>query len=97
METNKPKNAENLQEKTTEELAKEARVTEDDLQALGSKDANLSDDGGDDEQLIERDRRVDFTGEEMDVPGSELDDEQEEIGSEDEENNFYSNSDEEDK
>lgn len=29
-------------------------------------------------------------GEDLDVPGAELDDEQEEIGSEDEENNFYS-------
>ena len=29
-------------------------------------------------------------GEDLDVPGSELDDEQESIGSEDEENNYYS-------
>ncbi|MCZ8285160.1 MAG: hypothetical protein O9353_06850 [Bacteroidia bacterium] len=29
-------------------------------------------------------------GEDLDVPGSELDDSQEDIGSEDEENNFYS-------
>jgi hypothetical protein len=29
-------------------------------------------------------------GEDLDVPGAELDDEQEEIGSEDEENNYYS-------
>jgi hypothetical protein len=29
-------------------------------------------------------------GDDLDVPGSELDDEQEEIGSEDEENNYYS-------
>lgn len=32
----------------------------------------------------------DLTGEDLDVPGSELDDEQENIGSEDEENNLYS-------
>lgn len=31
-----------------------------------------------------------MTGEDLDVPGSELDDEQENIGSEDEENNYYS-------
>ena len=30
------------------------------------------------------------TGDDLDVPGSELDDEAEEIGSEDEENNYYS-------
>lgn len=33
------------------------------------------------------------TGEDLDVPGSELDDQQENIGSEDEENNYYSESD----
>jgi hypothetical protein len=32
----------------------------------------------------------DLTGEDLDIPGAELDDEQEEIGSEDEENNYYS-------
>ncbi|QOG04026.1 hypothetical protein [Flavobacterium sp. MDT1-60] len=32
----------------------------------------------------------DKIGNDLDIPGSELDDEQEEIGSEDEENNFYS-------
>ena len=35
----------------------------------------------------------DFSGSDIDVPGSELDDAQEEIGSEDEENNLYSLSD----
>lgn len=97
METNKPQNKQNINEKSTEELANEAKVTKEDLEALGSKDANLSDDGGDDEQLLERERMVDFTGDELDVPGSELDDDQERIGSEDEENNFYSNADEEEK
>lgn len=33
---------------------------------------------------------VNKSGNELDVPGSELDDAQEEIGSEDEENNYYS-------
>ena len=31
-----------------------------------------------------------MTGEDLDIPGAELDDNQEEIGSEDEENNYYS-------
>lgn len=31
-----------------------------------------------------------FTGDDLDVPGAELDDEEEDIGSEDEENNYYS-------
>ncbi|TDW47408.1 hypothetical protein EV144_105435 [Flavobacterium sp. 270] len=37
--------------------------------------------------------KEDLTGEDLDVPGSELDDAQENIGSEDEENNYYSESD----
>ncbi|MDR7131068.1 hypothetical protein J2X69_003427 [Algoriphagus sp. 4150] len=94
---NKQENSKNLKEKSTEELVKEAKVTKEDLEALGSKEENLRDDDGDDEQLIERNQKVDFTGDDLDVPGSELDDEQEEIGSEDEENNFYSNADEEEK
>ncbi|MBB6328510.1 hypothetical protein FHS59_004166 [Algoriphagus iocasae] len=97
MKTNKTKDPQNSKNKTTEELAKEAKVTKEDLQALGPKDANLSHDGGEDEQLIERKRKVDFSGDGLDVPGSELDDEQERIGSEDEENNLYSNADEEKK
>lgn len=34
-----------------------------------------------------------LTGDDLDVPGSELDDESEETGSEDEENNYYSQGD----
>jgi hypothetical protein len=34
-----------------------------------------------------------LAGDDLDVPGAELDDAQEEIGEEDEENNFYSNAD----
>lgn len=63
-------------------------VTDDDLEALGPED--LSMDMGDDEQLKHRNRPVDFTGKDLDIPGSELDDEQEALGSEDEENNGYS-------
>jgi hypothetical protein len=38
----------------------------------------------------EKDFEEDRTGEDLDVPGSELDDQQESVGSEDEENNYYS-------
>jgi hypothetical protein len=38
----------------------------------------------------EKDFMDDSSGNDLDVPGSELDDSQEEIGSEDEENNLYS-------
>lgn len=38
----------------------------------------------------ERDFEADESGDDLDVPGSELDDQQESLGSEDEENNYYS-------
>lgn len=37
-----------------------------------------------------KDFEDDLSGEDLDIPGSELDDDLEEIGSEDEENNYYS-------
>jgi hypothetical protein len=95
METNKPTNPKDIHQKSTKELAREANLSKEDLEALCPKDDNLRDDGGDDEQLLKRKRRADFSGDQLDVPGSELDDAQERIGSEDEENNSYSNADEE--
>ncbi len=41
-------------------------------------------------QLNEMESDGEFMGEDLDVPGAELDNAQEEIGSEDEENNYYS-------
>lgn len=64
-----------------------ADVTKDDLQALNAGDNNFE---GDDSVLEGRPYPVDFTGKDLDVPGSELDDRAEEIGEEDEENNLYS-------
>ena len=40
--------------------------------------------------LNEKDFEDDMSGDDLDVPGSELDDQQENVGSEDEENNYYS-------
>lgn len=42
------------------------------------------------ETANEKDFEEDKSGDDLDVPGAELDDEQEDIGSEDEENNYYS-------
>lgn len=74
--------------KSPEELEKEAKLTKEDLEALGPKD--LSMDMGDDEQLKHRKYPVDFGAKNLDIPGRGLDDAQEDIGSEDEENNHYS-------
>jgi hypothetical protein len=45
---------------------------------------------GIEEKRNEKGFKDDMSGDDLDVPGSELDDEQEKIGSEDEENNYYS-------
>jgi hypothetical protein len=66
---------------------KDSDLTKDDFQALASDEIEST---GDDEILANRSWPVDFTGSELDVPGSEDDDAQEQIGSEDEENNSYS-------
>jgi|SRR5690554_3368613 len=74
--------------KSPEELAEEAEVTDEDLEALGPED--LSMDLGEDEQLKQREDDVDFEGKDLDIPGRSSDDDQEDIGAEDEENNHYS-------
>ena len=50
----------------------------------------LDPEGNNDEEFGKRIYPVDFTGKDLDVPGSELDDETEKTGNEDEENNLYS-------
>lgn len=45
--------------------------------------------------LNEKDFEDDYSGSDLDIPGSELDDDQEDIGNEDEENNYYSLGDDE--
>ena len=66
----------------------DADLTSDDMEALGA--SGLSQDMGDDEDLKHRVYPIDFSGNDLDIPGSELDDASEKIGSEDEENNPYS-------
>lgn len=67
----------------------ESDVTKEDLEALGPKDISLN--MGEDERLLKnRVWPVDMAGEDLDVPGAELDDRNEAIGAEDEENNSYS-------
>ena len=45
---------------------------------------------GEEGKAEEKDFEADMSGQDLDVPGSELDDQQESVGSEDEENNHYS-------
>ena len=76
-----------VQQVPARESGGDSDLTKDDFQALGSDEIEST---GDDEVLANRSWPVDFTGNELDVPGSEQDDAQEQIGSEDEENNSYS-------
>ncbi len=57
----------------------DADVTQDDLIALGEKDADFG-----------RRDPLAVSGDDLDVPGAEDDDANEDIGEEDEENNYYS-------
>jgi hypothetical protein len=67
----------------------EADVTTEDLLILGEKDQDM--DMGEDEDIRNRSGfPLGTTGEDLDVPGSEMDDDNESIGEEDEENNYYS-------
>jgi len=75
-------------DEASEDVAGEAEITPEDLQALGPKDLSL--DLGEDEALKHRPHPVDFGAKDLDIPGTDDDDDMENIGSEDEENNFYS-------
>jgi len=66
----------------------EADVTKDEAEELG--DDHLAMDMSDDEDLKHRVHPLDMAGEDLVVPGAELDDQDEAIGKEDEENNLYS-------
>ena len=67
----------------------EADVTEEDLALLGALDKDM--DLDEDETILEKAPwQLDAGGDDLDVPGAELDDENEIIGEEDEENNYYS-------
>lgn len=62
---------------------KEDKINPDDLSAF--KEENMKPD-----DWNEKSFRDDVSGDDLDVPGSELDDDSELVGSEDEENNYYS-------
>lgn len=70
----------------------------EDIYSKGKKEMNLNPEdlsknkslNKADNSSNEKDFRDDMSGDDLDVPGSELDDQQESVGSEDEENNYYS-------
>ncbi|TDO68790.1 hypothetical protein EV143_11910 [Flavobacterium chryseum] len=82
------RNLENLEYPATEDIYNQEDKLED-----------IDPEGISGERIINQDnnhewkQNSDKLGNDLDVPGSELDDELEDIGSEDEENNFYSEGD----
>jgi hypothetical protein len=65
------------------------KVADADPESIGTKKAAIEINSKG-EAKNEKDFKDDHSGDDLDVPGAELDDEQEGIGSEDEENNYYS-------
>jgi len=59
-------------------------------QDLNPDDNSLLDDNESEGIMNEKDFEMDQTGDDLDIPGAELDDSNEAIGEEDEENNYYS-------
>ncbi len=60
---------------------------------MNLKKASLDNTDNDGEPLNEGSMSDDLSGEDLDIPGAELDDNNEDIGKEDEENNSYSQAD----
>lgn len=82
------KNLENLEYPATEDIYNQEEKLEDiDPEGISGERIVIN------QEDHEWKQNSDKLGNDLDIPGSELDDEQEEIGSEDEENNFYSQGD----
>ncbi len=85
------KSTENNKSKKNEKDSKlpyNPEVTEHDKDIL--KQENIHGDGGDDQQLRDRKRKVDFAGDDLDVPGRKKARENDKIGLPDEENKLFS-------
>lgn len=80
------KNLENLDYPSHEDIYNQEEELEDiDPEGISGEKTIIPDNNNN-----EWKQNSDKLGNDLDIPGSELDDEQEDIGSEDEENNFYS-------
>jgi hypothetical protein len=88
IEQNIEKNLENLDYPAVEDIYNQQKNLEDiDPEGISGERIIIN------QEDHEWKQNSDKLGNDLDIPGSELDDEQEEIGSEDEENNYYSEGD----
>jgi len=84
------RNLDNLDYPANEDIYNQEEKLEDiDPEGISGERTVINNDNYDNEWKQNSDK----IGNDLDIPGSELDDEQEDIGSEDEENNFYSEGD----
>ena len=70
--------------------AEDIYVNADRLQDINPDDGSKIKEENQESGMNEKDYTNTQTGDDLDIPGAELDDEGEEVGSEDEENNYYS-------
>ncbi|WKL50411.1 hypothetical protein Q1W71_11690 [Flavobacterium pectinovorum] len=84
------RNLDNLDYPANEDIYNQEEKLEDiDPEGISGERIVINNDNYDNEWKQNSDK----LGNDLDIPGAELDDEQEDIGSEDEENNFYSEGD----
>ncbi|OXA95545.1 hypothetical protein [Flavobacterium hercynium] len=84
------KNLEKLDYPSNEDIYNQEEKLEDiDPEGISGERTVIQNDNNDNEWKQNSDK----LGNDLDIPGAELDDQEEEIGSEDEENNYYSQSD----
>ncbi|MCK7591435.1 hypothetical protein M0G43_12685 [Subsaxibacter sp. CAU 1640] len=69
------------------------KITKEDKELLGDKRGNVETDDGDDQQLRNRTKKVDFEGKDLDVPGRTLPEDGNKKQLKDEENQLYSEND----
>ena len=67
-----------------------SKITKEEKEVLGDKSGNLRNDEGDDQILKKRKKKVDFVGEDLDVPGRKLPKNKTNKTLKDEENQLYS-------
>lgn len=86
-----------LKKKKEKKLPYNPEITEEDKKKLGDAAQNLRNDSGDDLLLKNREKKVDFTGKNLDVPGSRENKKKRKKGDtlKDEENELYSQGSEE--
>lgn len=73
-----------------DKLPYDPNITKEDVNALGDKTGNLHKGKGQDQELLNRENQVDFTGKDLDVPGRTLPKNRNASEFKDEENQLYS-------